>query len=194
MAVLQGARHKRTPPPTTAQKSARGHASRPSGHPSTTPHPGQRCLPLALPCGPNSPSSTHQWTRAHHLNPHPFPSPLWTSPPARGRRLCLTAQPSATPRARSVKLAAAKTRLAPPAPPEAPKTRKVMKGGRWIHPGQAVGRRRNGSPAGTLKSGQARFSRSHPASRCASALIRAAPVWLPSGRSCGPIYEMRYSG
>ena len=44
----------------------------------TPPRP--RCLPLALPCGPNSPSSTHQWTRAHHLNPHPFPSPLWTSP------------------------------------------------------------------------------------------------------------------
>ena len=37
------------------------------------------------------------------------------------------------PEARSVKLAAAKARLAPPAPPpEAPKTRKVMKGGRWI--------------------------------------------------------------
>ena len=40
----------RTPPPTTAQKSARGHASRPrSGHPSTTPHPGQRCLPWPCP-------------------------------------------------------------------------------------------------------------------------------------------------
>ena len=73
--------------------------------------------------------------------PAPIPKPLPASwpgerPPSMEDALAASGRsvPQVRdPEARAIKMAAAKARLAPPAPPpEAPKTRKVMKGGRWI--------------------------------------------------------------
>ena len=97
----------------------------------TPPRPKVPSLGLAL--RPKQPIQHPPMDEGAPPQPAPVPKPSLDFTPGE-RPPPMPDRPTVRdPEARSVKLAAAKARLAPPAPPpEAPKTRKVMKGGRWI--------------------------------------------------------------
>lgn len=88
---------------------------------------------IRLPTRPAQPIQHPPMDSAALAEPAPVPKPSLDFTPGE-RPPPMPDRPTVRdPEARSVKLAAAKARLAPPAPPpEPPKTRKVMKGGRWI--------------------------------------------------------------